>query len=381
MKRTLLAFGLAMAIGATAQAQTPKEVLEPYKAYRAALAEKDRDLAADKAFEAWQAAEDVMGDTKTTGDLASNFAELRPRYLDNKQAWKQVMEAHKRSIDLSGLYDDDPQGVEIDRRTKYLSWLISNVSPKVRKAWHTDYGPEMLKSKITEFGLTGTTFDAESMAFSAQSAMMRKDWNEVERDSKKAIALFDARTDGLGSPYEYAVPVYLARAYDAQKKPVEAALTFQNLMTKLESRGGHDNGVSDESYAKWLRLRDEIIEAGIDTPEAKQVINFTIPSGRAAELAPVHRIPPMFPRSFLSGNKSGFVRVKFNIDSEGRIINPVITSSTNKRLHEATLKSLEGWRYTPNLPEVRSKDVETTIRFDLQGRKGKRFPYDEEKTR
>lgn len=190
--------------------------------------------------------------------------------------------------------------------------------------------------------------------------------------------MFETRTDSVFSIYEYAVPIYLARAYVETDRPVDAALTYQNLMTKLEISGGHKNPISGESYAEWLRLRDEIIEDHKSDPRAKEVIDFTVPTGRTAELEPLVRKPPKFPSSFLRGSKSGFVKVKFNVDIEGRVINPIITSSTSQRLHTPTLESLKGWRYTPNLPEAKSKNVKTTIRFNLQGRTGNRLPDGEE---
>lgn len=381
MKRSLFAIGLALVVGGMAHAKTPKEVIEPYKAYRAAQADKNNDLAAEKAYEAWQLAEKLMGDTKTTGDLAFNFAETNPRFLDDKSTWKKIIKAHKRAIDLSSLYDEDPGGVEVDRRTKYLSWLVSNIPKNSNVGWERKYGAKKLSERIAELGMIGSTFDAESTAFSAQIAMLDKNWVDAEKFSKLAIEQFEARTDGIFSIYEYAVPIYLARAYAETDRPVDSALTYQGLMTALEVKGGHNNAISGESYAEWIRLRDEIIETKNADPRAPQVINFTVPTGRTAELAPLVRKPPKFPKKFLRGNKSGFVTVKFNVDINGHVVDPVITSSTNKLLHEPTLKSLEEWRYTPNLPEARNRDVETTIQFDLQGPSGKRFRYGDEKSR
>ena len=381
MKRTFIAIGLALMLGTSVQAKTPKEVLVPYKAYRTALAEKNDQLAAEKAFEAWQVAEKLMGDKQTTGDLAANFAELNPRFLDNKQAWKHIIKAHKRAIDLSELYEEDPGGVEIDRRTKYLTWLVSSVKKNSGVGWERKYGPRKLNERIVELGLEGTTFDAESVAFSAQLAMLDKDWKEAETQSKAAMELFEARTDGIFSVYEYAVPIYLARSYAETGRSVDAALTYQNLMTKLEQGGGHKNPISGESYAEWIRLRDEIISTKNPDPRAGEVINFLVPSGRTAELEPLVRKPPKIPSSFLRGSKSGFVRVKFNVDIEGRVVDPIILSSTNKSLHDATLESLKGWRYTPNLPEARSRDVETKIAFKIVDRDGKLLPNGTEKSR
>lgn len=382
MKRTLLAIGLTLALGMSVHAKTPKEVLEPYKAYRTALAADKKEEAADYAYKAWQTAEELIGDAKTTGDLAYNFAELRPKYIDDKKAWKLVMRAHKRAIDLAPLYPEGPGGVEIDRRAKYLGWLIPNISVKVRGANDEDYGPKRLNERISELGLTGSTFDAESKAFSAQLGMINKDWDGVKRDSIAALAIFDARTDGIPSVYEFAVPIYLARAYSKQGKPIDAALTYQSLMTKLENRNaGHKNPISGDAYAEWLRLRDEVATLNSSDPRAQEVVNYTVPIGRQTELSPLVRKPPIFPKSFLRGSKSGFVKVKFNIDIDGRVINPVIKSSTKKSLHEPTLESLKEWRYTPNLPEARSRDIETTIRFDLITSAGRRLDYGTEKAR
>ncbi len=381
MKRTFLAIGLALMLGTSVQAKTPKEVLEPYKAYRVALKADDKKLAAEKAYEAWQIAEEMMGDSKTTGDLAQNFAEVSPNYLYEKQAWKKVVKAYQRSIDLSSLYETDPEGVEIDRRTRYLTWLVSSVSKRSSKGWEKKYGPEKLNQRIAEFGLSGSTFDAESRAFQAQIAMHDEDWSETESHSKSAMALFDARTDGIFSVYEYAVPIYLARAYAETDRPVDAALTYQAMMTKLETVGAHDNPISGESYAEWLRLRDEIISENDPDPRAQQVVDFTVPVGRTEELLPLIRKPPKFPSGFLRGSKSGFVRVKFNVDESGHVMNPVITSSTNEKLHKPTLESLKGWRYTPNLSDAKSQNVETKIRFDLTSQTGRRLPYGEEKPR
>lgn len=381
MKRTLLALMLAFALDASAQAKTPKEVLEPYKAYRAALEVDDQDKAADFAYKAWLLAEDLMGDTKTTGDLAANFAELRPRFVDEKQAWKLVMRAHKRSIDLSSLHTEDPTEVEIDRRVKYLGWLIPNLSLRAPGANDKAYSAKRLNERIKELGLAGSTFDAESKAFSAQTAMFKKNWKDVERDSIEAMNLFEARTDGLASIYEFAVPIYLARAYAEQDQPIDAALTYQTLMTKMEKRAGHNNPISGDAYGEWLRLRDEVIESKSEDPRTQDVVNFVVPAGRTKELLPLVRKPPLFPKIFLGGNKSGFVNVRFDVDTNGRVVEPVVISSTNKSLHKATLKSLEDWRYTPNLSEAESRGVEVKIRFDVTTQSGRRLPYGEEKPR
>ena len=52
----------------------PEKVATAYKAYLAAVEANDGGQQADAAYVAWQAAEKSLGDSKTTGDLAHNYA-------------------------------------------------------------------------------------------------------------------------------------------------------------------------------------------------------------------------------------------------------------------------------------------------------------------
>jgi len=55
-----------------AAAQTPPSVLQPYKAYNAAMQTKNYKTALREGKAAWKAAEKELGGNKTTGDLAFN---------------------------------------------------------------------------------------------------------------------------------------------------------------------------------------------------------------------------------------------------------------------------------------------------------------------
>ncbi len=358
MKRTFLAIWLALSFGLTAAipaaAKTPPEVLKPYKAYRVALKADQKKEAADYAYEAWMAAEKVMGDSKTTGDLAANFAELSPAYINEKRAWRKVMKAHKRSIELAALHSDNAADLEIERRIKYQAWVIPTVSRSVASARDKKYDAKRLQERIVELGFKGSVYEAEAMAFRAQTAMIGKDWKEVVTTSEAAIDLFDKRTDRVVSVYEYAVPLYLARAHSAKNQPIDAALTYQNLMDKLEVHNAHDNAISSGAYGEWIRLRDIVAEMKSDDPRAQKVVSYTVPDGRAAELSPLIRKPPVFPSSFLRGNKSGWVKLKFSVDENGFVTNPTVVDSSAKSLQKASLECVKEWRYSPNAdPEKR----------------------------
>lgn len=74
MKKLFLSLGLALSLTGFAQAKTPPEVLKSYKAYKTAIKEKNSKEASEQAYRAWQKAEELIGDSRVTGDLADNFA-------------------------------------------------------------------------------------------------------------------------------------------------------------------------------------------------------------------------------------------------------------------------------------------------------------------
>jgi len=72
MKKTisLVAMSFSMLFVSVANAKTPPEVLKPYKAYNVAHKANNHVEARKLAYEAWQKAEELMGDSPTTAALA-----------------------------------------------------------------------------------------------------------------------------------------------------------------------------------------------------------------------------------------------------------------------------------------------------------------------
>lgn len=98
MVRILLPVILALFLGVSVSAQTPPEVLQPYKAYKEARESENYKKAGNYAYEAWQKAEELLGGSKTTGNLAYNYADLA---FEAKLKNKWVIQAFVRSIELS----------------------------------------------------------------------------------------------------------------------------------------------------------------------------------------------------------------------------------------------------------------------------------------
>lgn len=92
---------------------------------------------------------------------------------------------------------------------------------------------------------------------------------------------------------------------------------------------------------------------------------------------PLVRIPPIFPNRFLQGDVSGYCRVRFDISAEGQPFNVQTTTCTSGQLKSATVKSVQKWKYAPEIQNgrpVSRSGLETTIRFDLAGDSGEILP-------
>jgi len=87
------------------------------------------------------------------------------------------------------------------------------------------------------------------------------------------------------------------------------------------------------------------------------------------------RIPPIFPTRFLQGDHSGYCKMRFDIDTDGRTKNIETTKCTDEILQKSSIESVKRWRYTPNAPA--RVGVETIIRYNLQDENGKLLPLPE----
>lgn len=120
------------------------------------------------------------------------------------------------------------------------------------------------------------------------------------------------------------------------------------------------------------------IEGAIPEFEAPKIDkqNFKIAvSDRDAQ--PLVRIPPIFPPRFLQGDNSGYCKVQFDVSPEGQPFNVTTTVCTNKQLKNATIKSVQKWKYNPKIQDGRPvgrSGVRSTIRFDLQDERGRKLP-------
>ena len=90
------------------------------------------------------------------------------------------------------------------------------------------------------------------------------------------------------------------------------------------------------------------------------------------------RIPPIFPKKFLSGNASGFCKVSFAYDGNGQAKDVKVLSCTHAILEAPTRKSVQKWRTSTGHCQPSKNSLprqNSTIRFELVDENGTVLPY------
>ena len=130
-----LLFALFACLGAilplqTASAQSlPPEVREAYQSYAGALKDKGAKAALPHAKDAWQHAEDLIGDSNATGDLAYNYGYLALRLGE----YKNSIEPLTRSADLALLVPGAGEVLKLEREVQVAGAILAAGNDKQAK--------------------------------------------------------------------------------------------------------------------------------------------------------------------------------------------------------------------------------------------------------
>ena len=192
-------------------AQTPPSVLQPYKAYNAAMQSKDYKTALREGKAAWKAAEKELGGNKTTGDLAFNYG-----FLEKAQGTpKDSIKALTRSVELAA-----SPAVRVEREAELVGVLDATGDFKTA-AKRAEAGLEYAMAN----GMGNSVFAAELMVFEI---------NECNRRAGRA-AKKNLRGERLGSrvSVKSAPEEYLARIQAQCAKRGEQALAIFNANPTL----------------------------------------------------------------------------------------------------------------------------------------------------
>ena len=94
------------------------------------------------------------------------------------------------------------------------------------------------------------------------------------------------------------------------------------------------------------------------------IMPVTAPVSDYAQVAPLVRIPPRYPRSASRRNIEGVVKVAFTITADGRVENPrVLSASPPDVFNKAAIKAIKKWKFNPKT--VDGKAVEQSAAQEI----------------
>ncbi len=359
--RLLLPLIFALSVSGTAFAKTPPEVLKPYKQYKQALEKDDKKNAAKYALEAWEAAEEELGDHKLTGDLAYNYAIISSQ---GKKVNLRRRRAFSRSIALASLYPDETAHlIEIERRVE-LAEMRLNID-EIKD----------LEKAIKKHNMVGSVFDAEKEALYARLHALNEDHSDSLRHAENAIRIFEATDSKIFSKYLYYARLFRGNSLSALDRKIDAALEYQGVMQNLEGDLPAEHHFIKRSFQKWMKTRSDIENAGLlEKAEQSGLCECWPFENYKDQPTPLERKPPIMP---VSAKNSGHVYIQYDLDPQGNPINLVQVSSTAKLFEKPAIESVKKWTYSKAEsdadPESR-KNLVTKISFRLTDENGNVIP-------
>jgi len=346
VKKLLLSIGLTLALSSFAQAKTPPEVLTPYKKYRVAYEKDDAKAAKKYAFEAWQQAENLIGDAKITGDLAQNYADI----FKNKKD-KNTVKAYDRAIELSKFYKTGANEIWMDRSIKLAAYLL-----QIRNRSRASKVLKSAEGYATSAGLETSTYMAEVKTYQAQIAVMRGDHKKTEKLASEALAIFENRTDGISSVQPIFATLYSGYGKEGQEDFVPAVMEYQKIMEGLDTALPRTHPLRMRALGRWMTMRKRISREGkMEEAEAAGLCAcWPYDKKRNENVQPLKRVAPVMPSKAW---QSGFAIVEFDLDDAGGTINPKVLEAWPQDVWDkSALKALSKWEYAPRTAEETDED-------------------------
>lgn len=368
--------GLLFFHGGSAYAKPlPEKVATAYKAYLAAVAADDIGQEADAAYAAWRAAEKSLGDSKTTGDLAHNYAMVGLIAEGSKK--NSQWDAFDKAIALSSYHGDDAEEIEVQRRLMMIDARLNYPILQIRNGTVVPIvnGREELKElgKVIErSGLENSTYAAEMSAMWAKYHWMKSDWSRSVEMTDKALEQFETAELRVSSVHPYTVRFYKARSLEALGDTVQALMTFQGIVD-LATQANLGEKAKGRAYPEMFNLQDELTQEG-RISEATD-LGYRLVSGDDFEfdgVRPIVRIPPIMPRK---AERSGWVSLRFDINDEGRPINIEALESSESYYERSAVKSVESWVYATGISPNERENIETIITYRLTESRGRIIPF------
>jgi hypothetical protein len=373
MKRIFMAVALAAFLATSVQtsafAKTPPEVVKPYKAYQAAMKSGDLEAALSSAYEAWQAAEATLGDHKSTGDLAQNYGDLN---TTDKKARKRQVEALRRAQELSRFYEDDAPAMYMQRGIT-LSQKLSSRSKGASARKVVDDLIEYAEANE----MSRSIFMAEALTIKAGTHSADRNGKKTVAAADRAIDIFKAPGDDYESYYPAFAYLYKGFGHEYEEETMPALLAYQELIKTADPNIYKSDNLAARALGRWIFMRTKLtVGEGVEPEDIEGLCScYPFDVVRNETVKPIKRTPPEYPKAGLRLNNSGYSIVRFDLNDDGSVKDPVILTSWPPDIFEASsLKSLDGWEYSARAEGETDEDrqnIVATIRYvlaDSQGR-------------
>lgn len=342
----------------------PNEVMEPYKQYLDAAKASDKEAAARYAKKAWMAAEDSLGDHKTTGDLAINYA-----LTDNSSLKRDRRQAFERAVELAEL-SDEPGPLMLERQIQFIEAVGATYKNK-------DFLREIQNGIFIakKYNLEEHTFFGELMIL--RGVYRTRDGSDASalKDIDLGISIIENANDGLVSAYPYMGKLYRADVLRNDNKDLEAALAYQEVMQNVEGDLPVEHPYVKRAFGEWMSLRFEFEEKGtLENAEQAGLCQCWPFEEMKKRLQPLKRTPPVMPRS---ASRSGHANVLFDLNEDGKPVNISIINSTEPKFEKPSMEAVENWVYSAADEESNPadrKDIAVKITYQLVDRSGNIIP-------
>jgi len=352
------------------EAQTPAEILEPYKKYSSALQKGDYQNANKAAYSAWKTAEKILGENKTTGDLALNYALLSPTAVDIKEYNSRSM-AFLRAIELGKYHQEDTATTILDRHLEYLTYVNSTsiiMRGKTTRANENIDFSEM-ENALDQLQLRGTWHEAVMEGIRTAYYKNQKDYESAIQHGEKARVLFMDLEENFKSKQRYQLLLDLGEALHKTKNYLDAGLTLQgNFQNHILDQVPDE--ISRQSENLWRQSWAEIYKSGrLDDAYSAGLCRCISLESLISRPEPILRIPPIYPAK---AERSGEAIILFDVKDDGSTANIKISSYTEKVFGEAAMKAVSLFTYTPAIGDSNhSKRQSIPIRLIFTLRDGK----------
>jgi len=325
-----------------AYAKTPPEVLNPYKAYRAALEKGDKKTAFKKAKEAWRAAESIIGDEKITGDLAANFAAQDTWGHYTYQDYKDRLKAWRRAAELAHFHSNSPAEVELERRFELIEHTftltkIRGDGKKIKGGNANEFS--QMENALDRLGKRGSTLEGDMEVLRARNAELKRKYKKALASSEKALAIYENANDGIITQYKPMARLYRANALSKVDRDLEALIAYQDLMKSLKDELHPGHTMIRTAFSRWILIRADLEKKGRLVEAKKAGLCHCWPFKYYDERSkPIYRVEPQY---YYQNNtltrvnqtaEAGMLQVEYDLDRTGSPTNIRFLGSPKRAL-------------------------------------------------